>query len=89
MPKSVFDKSKAWWYLSKLQKKLLAEQRLLKRFGGESGVGAGKSPYIWAQSGEDMQAARGASITPTHFIEKSEKAFWDEEASIMDAILNA
>lgn len=86
MPKQ-FDKRRAWWWLSAQQKKQLQEARLGGLFGGESGVGAGKAPYFYAQSGEDLNAADEAGITPTGFTFEAESMFNATWPSVMDRVI--
>ena len=51
---------KAWWNLPPGLKRILQKERLAGRYGGESGVGAGKAPYFWAQErGKDSASITG------------------------------
>ena len=76
--KSVFnpwmvDRSRyAWWLLSLEARRVLQEERLAGKFGGESGVGAGRSPYFYVQEGSDLfpgsrESADKAGIKPKMF----------------------
>lgn len=85
--KPPFDKRKAWWWLSKAQKQQLQALREAREFGGESGVGAGAAPYFWAQSGEDLNAADEANITPTGFTFEAESVFNATWPSVIDRII--
>ena len=56
----------AWRMLSETQKKVLQQERLSGRFGGESAAGVGRVPYMWGHE----QGNASATIQARHFIEK-------------------
>lgn len=63
----------AWWALPRFLKDRLQQERLAGRYGGETSVGVGRSPYLYPQDGSaylggGASSAR-ANITPTHFVE--------------------
>ena len=57
----------AWRMLSETQKKVLQQERLSGRFGGESAAGVGRVPYMW---GHEQGNASAAITQARHFIEK-------------------
>ena len=68
----------AWKLLSEAGKELLQREREAGRFGGESGVGAGRSPYMWVQDASTEGGAAGAAkagINPQRFLEIALEAF--------------
>lgn len=72
--------NRAWWALPQAGKEELQRQRQAGRYGGESGVGAKKSPYLYPQSGAFpgwQRAAAKASISSRDFIETA-LADWRE-----------
>ena len=58
------DKTSAWWSLTRDQKAALAQERMSGRFGGESGWGAHRAPYIW----QHAYGGPGAKIISRDFI---------------------
>lgn len=54
----------AWWALPSFLKERLQAERLAGRFGGETGVGAGRSPYMYSQD----RGNANAGITGQRFI---------------------
>ena len=68
----------AWWVLSGEAKATLQQEREAGRFGGETGVGAGRSPYLWVQDGTTpggLAGAAKASIQPQEFLRTAMEAF--------------
>lgn len=64
----------AWWLLTRTQKRVLQEQRLAGRFGGQTGAGAGRAPYVWPHE----EGSPAAGIAGRGFIEAGTLA-WEQE----------
>ena len=81
------DRSRyAWWLLSLEARRVLQQERLAGKFGGESGVGAGRSPYFYVQEGSDLfpgsrDSAEKAGIKPKMFYALSLEQ-WREKARV-------
>jgi hypothetical protein len=76
----------AWWLLSPEAKRVLQDEREAGKFGGETGVGAGRSPYMWVQDGSTgggRAGAQKAAIRPQDFIEPALEAL---EAHVTDVV---
>lgn len=69
----------AWAMLPEILKDRLQQERLAGRYGGETGVGAGRSPYLYPQDGSEYlgggASAAAANIRPTRFVEIAVQAW--------------
>ncbi len=87
------DRSRyAWWLLSLEARRVLQEERMAGRFGGESGVGAERSPYFYVQEGSSLfpgsrASADKAGIRPKMFYALSLEQWRDKAHIYVQAVL--
>lgn len=76
-----FTRSEAWWMLSRAGKAKLQELRQQGLYGGGyQGIGSGKAAYFYPQEGSQADwadSAKGAGITPTHFVRDAVQIWTD------------